>query len=259
MKKFEGKNVVVTGATAGLGKCIAEQFAKEGANVVLSGRNVEKANEIAEELKGYGVRTLVVKTDVCVYEDLENLMNAAVEEFGSIDILVNNAGVGTTGGVLQLPIEAWDKVIDTDLKGTLYGCYAVLKHMSEKKSGKIINIASIAAREAAPRTAAYAASKAGVVAMTSVLAREFAREGITVNAVLPGIIRTEMWESALRKLAGEDKDARDAVFAKYIGAMIPQGTPQEPIDIAEAVLFLASDAADKITGQSLAVDGGATF
>lgn len=256
---FTGKNVVVTGATGGLGECIAEQFAKAGANVALAGRNVAKAESIAEVLKQYGGKVIDVKTDVSKFSDVENLVDTAVREFGSIDIMINNAGVGTTGNLLDLPIEKWDAVIDVDLKGTLYGCRAAIKYMKEQKAGKIVNIASIAGKECAPRTAAYSAAKAGVIAMTSSLAKEFAKDGININAVLPGIIRTEMWESTLRKMVGEDKASRDAVFTKYIGGMIPQGRPQEPIDIAETALFLCSEEAHNITGQNIAVDGGATF
>ena len=124
---FTGKNVVVTGATGGLGECIAEQFAKAGANVALAGRNVAKAESIAEVLKQYGGKVIVVKTDVSKFSDVENLVDTAVREFGSIDIMINNAGVGTTGNLLDLPIEKWDAVIDVDLKGTLYGCRAAIK------------------------------------------------------------------------------------------------------------------------------------
>lgn len=249
MSGFKNKVAVVTGSTRGIGKAIALAFARAGANVVVCGRDLKKAQEAANEIKKAGKgRCAAFKCDVSRSSDVKNMIEAAVAEFGKIDILVNNAGVVDSGSLTELTEGSWDRTIDVDLKGVFLCSQAVAKHMMKRKYGKIINIASIAGLVGFLGAPHYCAAKGGVVNLTKEMALELARFGVNVNAIAPGIIETDMTKGIL-----SDEKSRQAMLAN-----IPLRRIGKPEDIANAVLFLASDDASYITGTTLIVDGGWT-
>lgn len=256
---FKNKNVIITGGGSGLGECIAEQFAIAGANIVIVDVNEKKAIEVAKRLSKYGTKTLATATDVTKYDDVENLMDNVNKTLGSIDILINSAGICLLQPILDMSIKDLDAVIDIDYKGTVYCCKAALKYMKNNKYGKIINMSSIAAKLSGENASIYSSVKYGIISLTASLAREFAKDGININAILPGIIRTNMWEDILDDLTKKGKkEVKDETFIAYESG-IPQGKAQEPIDIANMTLFLCTEEAKTITGQNIGVDGGQTF
>lgn len=249
MSGFKDKVAVVTGSTRGIGKAVALAFASAGANVVICGRDLKKAQEAANEAKKYGSgRCVAFKCDVSRSGDVKNMIEAAVAEFGKIDILVNNAGVVDIGSLTELSEGSWDRTIDVDLKGVFLCSQAVAKHMIKRKYGKIVNIASIAGLVGFLGAPHYCAAKGGVVNLTKEMALELAGFGVNVNAIAPGVIETDMTKSML-----SDEKAKQQLLAN-----IPLKRIGKPEDIANAVLFLASDNASYITGTTLVVDGGWT-
>ena len=255
---FKNKNVIVTGSGKGLGKSIAEEFARAGANVVIADISKEDSEKVAEELKQYGVKTQVYIIDVSKYEDVEKMIDFVVKEFGSVDILINNAGICVANPLTQMDVETADAIIDINVKGTIYGCKAAIPYMVKQKYGKIINLSSIAAKLCGAGSAVYSASKSAVLALTASLAREYARDNININCICPGIIRTPLWEKMLDDMTGNDASKKDSLFASFTD-QIPNGRPQDPIDISNMILYLCSDEAYNITGQNIGVDGGQTF
>ncbi len=229
------KTALVTGAAQGIGKAIANSLAKAGAKVIVSDINLELAAETAKEIKGSPL-----KLNVADLAEVE----AAVKTIGKIDILVNNAGITKDTLLIRMKKEDWDAVISINLTGTFNLCKAITPLMMKQRSGKIINIASIVGEMGNAGQVNYAASKAGVIGLTKTLARELATRGITVNAVAPGFIQTAM----------TDKIPED--IKKKMLEQIPLGKLGQPEDIAASVLFLASPAADYITGQVINVNGG---
>ncbi|MCQ1529320.1 SDR family NAD(P)-dependent oxidoreductase [Lutispora saccharofermentans] len=258
---LNGKAAIVTGAAGGLGKAIALKLAEAGCSVGIAYRsNDEGALKTAEEIRKMGAASKVFKVDTVKEKEVFNLVDAAVKEFGRLDIMVNNAGIGLMKPILDLTQQEIDNLIDIDLKGTINGCRAALKHMIPQKEGKIVNISSIAAKMGAPQAAIYAAAKAGIIALTNSLAREVAQDNININAVSPGIIRTNMWEKQLDLMTNSgDEKVKDEAFKSFSGSQIPLKRPQEPNDIANMVLFLVSDLAQNITGQNINVDGGSVI
>ncbi len=241
---LSGKVAVVTGASRGIGREIALALADNGADLVLSARSAEGLESLAHEIKRKGRRALAVTGDVACSEDVAHLFSEAGKSFDRIDILVNNAGITRDGLLVRMKDEDWDLVMDTNLKGAFLCTRAAGKIMSKQRSGRIINISSVVGEMGNPGQANYCASKAGLVGLTKSVARELARRNVTANAVAPGFVVTEM-TSALPEKARED----------LIG-QIPLARLGEPADIANAVLFLASDNAAYITGQVLSVNGG---
>ncbi len=244
--KLEGQVAIVTGAGQGIGRAIAKTLAGEGAAVVVNDINLEKASKVAEEIKGQGGKALPIKADVSKRDEIDNLVKETLTSFQKVDILVNNAGIAKLTPSLELDEEQWDSTIDTNLKGQFLCSQAVARHMVKQKRGKIINITSLAAHTGTPGLLAYSASKGGVVQLTKVLAVEWGKHNITVNAVSPGLTITELVKSVFK----ERPDVLEGV------ERIPLKRPATPEDIANTVLFLASPESDYISGQVIAVDGG---
>lgn len=243
--KLDGKIAVVTGASRGIGRAIALQLASEGANVVVNySGNVEKANQVVEEIKKLGKNAIAVKANIADNEAVQNLMNKAIEEFGAIDILVNNAGITRDNLIMRMKEDEWDDVLNTNLKGVFLCTKAVTRQMMKQRSGRIINISSIVGVMGNAGQANYVAAKAGVIGLTKTTARELASRNILVNAIAPGFITTEMTD----ELPEEIKSA--------MLAQIPVAKLGQPENIAKAVVFFASDDSSYITGQTLHVDGG---
>jgi len=243
--KLDGKTAVVTGASRGIGRAIALELAKEGANVVVNYSGSEaKAQEVVEEISKIGSKAIAVQANVADNDSVQNLMKTALEEFGSIDILVNNAGITRDNLLMRMKEDEWDDVINTNLKGVFLCTKAVTRQMMKQRAGRIINIASVVGVMGNAGQANYTAAKAGVIGLTKTTARELAARNILVNAVAPGFIETEMTEVL-------PEDVKNAMLSQ-----IPLAKFGQAENIAKAVAFLASDDAEYITGQVLHVDGG---
>jgi len=243
--ELKDKVAIVTGSARGLGKAIATRLAEMGANIVLNDIPSSEAIEsTAEEFKARGFNVIVTRGDVRNPEDVENMVNAAVEAFGRVDILVNNAGITRDTLLLKMSEQDWDDVLDINLKGAFLCTRAVAKVMIKQRSGKIINIASISGVMGNAGQANYSASKAGLIGLTKSTARELASRGITCNAVAPGFIMSKMTEVLPEK-----------VKESYLNSIPLKrfGTPEE---VAKVVAFLASSDSDYITGQVIHIDGG---
>ena len=238
---FAGKTVVVTGSARGIGRAIAEQFAGLDANVVISDLDEEMVERAVGEIGG---TTVGFKADVTRAADIDNLFEKTVERFGRVDIVVNNAGITRDSVMIRMAEKDWDMVLDINLKGAFLVTKAAARIMMKQRYGRIVNISSVVGLSGNAGQANYAASKAGLIGLTKSSAKELASRGVTVNAVAPGFIITEMTE-ALPEAAKQQFLER--MFLKR---------PGFPRDVAAAVLFLASDEASYITGQVLAVDGG---
>ena len=255
---FSGKNVIITGAAMGLGKAIALEFVKAHANVVIADLNITAANETKSELDKYGTKVLTYEIDVTKYEQFEKLVEYTINQLGNIDILVNNAGICSLEPLTTMDKNKMDRMLNININGTLYGCKYVLPIMQKNHYGKIVNMSSIAAKLGSANCSVYGATKAAVLELTACLAREYAKDNININCILPGIIRTPLWEGMLNNMTAGDDSKKDATFAAFTKS-IPMGRPQEPKDIAMAVLFLCSEQASNISAQNLAVDGGQTY
>ncbi|MHB2153668.1 3-oxoacyl-[acyl-carrier-protein] reductase [Calditrichota bacterium GD2] len=240
----EGKVAIVTGSARGIGKAIALKLAREGYHVVISDILQDAAKETAQEIEKLGVKSLAVVADVSKAEDAGNLIKQTVEAFGQVDVLVNNAGITRDNLAIRMSEGEWDSVLNINLKGTFLCSQAAAKVMMKKRSGRIINIASVSGILGTAGQANYASSKAGVIALTKAFARELGARNITVNAVAPGYIATEMTEKLPENVKEE--------YLKQI-PLKRAGTPE---DVANVVAFLASDAASYVTGTTLIVSGG---
>jgi len=241
---FKGQFGIVTGGTRGIGKAIAERLARKGVNLIVAARTSASAQDVAALLSKLGVTVIGMKLDVSNAAEVEQVFEAARKEFGRIDILVNNAGITKDGLLMRMREDAWDAVMDINLKGVFLCSREAIKDMIRQRYGRIINITSVAAFMGNPGQANYSASKAGIVGFTKTVAREYAVRGITVNAVAPGFIETAMTDI----LPGSIKDE--------MKKLIPLGRFGTVDDVAEAVIFLASPDAGYITGQVIHVNGG---
>lgn len=242
---LKGKTAIVTGAAKGIGKAIALKLASLGANIVLNYRSSEEAAiEVENQLKEYGVEVLRVKADISKIDEVEKIINEAKERFGSIDIMINNAGITRDTLILRMKEEDFDSVINTNLKGVFNCMKCISPVMVKQKYGKIISISSVVGISGNAGQVNYAASKAGVIGMTKSLAKELGSRGITVNAIAPGFIETDMTGVLNDKLKEEAKKN------------IPLRKLGNPKDVANLVGFLASEEASYITGQVINVDGG---
>ena len=250
-----GKVAIVTGGARGIGKSIVEGFAREGASVVISDILLDVAQELAEKLTRNGTRVLAVKTDVSKKSDANDLAAATMKEFGKIDILVNAAGIIRDTMLVDIEEEEWDQVLDINVKGIYLIIRAVVPHMIATRQGKIVNISSRSGKDAQAGLSHYGASKFAIIGITQSLAKELAPNDINVNAVCPGIVRTDMWERILDARSARTGVPREEIWAGMIET-IPLKRPQVPEDMANMVLFLCSDIARNITGEAINVNGG---
>jgi 3-oxoacyl-[acyl-carrier protein] reductase len=242
--KLTGKVALVTGAAQGIGKAVALLLAQNGADIVVSDINLEKAEETAKEIESIGLKAIAIKVNVANLNDVERMVEAILEKFGKIDILINNAGITRDKLILRMTEEDWDAVLNVNLKGTFNCTKAVVRHMAKQRSGKIVSIASVVGEMGNAGQVNYSASKAGVIGLTKTIAREFAQRRINVNAIAPGYIETPMTEVLPEKVKEELK------------RLIPMERLGKPEDVAEAVLFLVSEESNYITGHVLNVNGG---
>ena len=264
--RVDGKVAIVTGAGRGIGKAIALTLAEAGADITVVARTREQIKQTAEDIRKLGRQGLAIPTDVSEEDHVKKAVEQTISQFGKIDILVNNAGIaiskpvalvpgaeiaGFTGKVgvqdEQLTLQEWRKIIDTNLTSAFLFAQAVGPYMMKQRRGKVINTSSTCADEGLPRVSAYSASKAGLSTFTRCLASEWGPFNINVNAIAPGVIRTDMVAHHL-----EDPKSKEAILGR-----IPLGRVAEPRDVALLVLFLASEASDYLTGQIFTIDGGA--
>lgn len=241
---LSGKTAIVTGASRGIGAAIAQRLCEAGANVVLCSRSADAVGEVANTLQGKGHSVHAMAADISQKTDVETLIEEATAQFSQIDILVNNAGITRDTLLMRLKDEDWNAVLQTNLTGTMYCTRAVLRPMIRQKSGRIINISSVVGLAGNAGQANYAAAKAGIIGFTKATAKEVGARGITVNAIAPGFITTDM----TAQISEQNQ--------KQLLGLIPLRGFGHPEDVADAVCFLASDAARYITGQTLQVDGG---
>ena len=244
-KRLEGKTAIVTGGARGIGRAISVKLASEGANVVICDLVInEAAEETVKLIEEQGVKAAAFPANVTVPEDCENLFKQAAEQFGAVDILVNNAGVTRDNLIMRMKEEEFDLVIATNLKGTYNMMKAATRPMMKARYGRIVNISSVVGIYGNAGQVNYSASKAGVIGMTKSLAKELGSRGITVNAVAPGFIETDMTKVLSDELKVE--------MVKNIAL----GRPGQPEDVAKVVAFLASDEAEYVTGQVIECSGG---
>ncbi len=241
---LEGKVAIVTGAAQGIGQTIAACLARDGADVVVMDLDVERCQDTLAAIEREGRRAMSLKTNVAEWDSVKTNIDHVVKEWGPIDVLVNNAGITRDGLLMRMKEDDWNLVLQVNLNGTFHCTKACLSSMSKQRSGRIINIASIVGAIGNAGQANYAASKAAVIGFTKTVAREYASRTVTVNAVAPGFIDTAMTQ-------GLSQDVKDALLKQ-----IPLQRLGSPTDVAEAVCFLASDAAGYMTGQVLHVNGG---
>jgi len=248
--KLDGKVAIITGGGTGLGQAMALEFANAGAAVVVCSRNKGNIEKVRDEIIALGRSALAIVTDVCLKEQVDNMVGKVMDEFGRIDILVNNAGTNRRTPILELTEERWDMILDTNLKGLFLCTQAVARHMVRQKYGKIINISSTAALGSLPPgQAAYAASKFGVVGFTKASAREFGPYGINVNAIAPGRVLTNIVYAN-----STPEQVEQFIEAGRADCLLGRlGTPE---DIAHLALFLASDEASFINAETIACNGG---
>ena len=255
MNNLIGKNVVINGANTGIGKAVAMECAKEGANVILAVRNRKKVENLQKQIKIIGRKVVVIEMDVTKKETIKSLINESRKEFDQIHVFFNNAGVSTMNPVIDISEEEWDYNMNVKLKGVFLCCQQQALFLIKQGHGKIINNASMAGKRGASYLAHYVASKYGVIGFSKSLALELAPYGITVNCICPGFVKTDMqkreieWEAKIRNIS-ESK-----VKKEYIH-MTPLGRLVKPKDVADTFTFLASDYSNFMTGQALNITGG---
>jgi NAD(P)-dependent dehydrogenase (short-subunit alcohol dehydrogenase family) len=275
MSSLSGKSAVVTGGTSGIGESIARRFSAEGASVALVGRRVEEGERVASSIRADGGRAIFVRADVSSSSSVEEMTKVCIEELGGISILVNNAGVSTGNAPLERVSEGdWDKVMDTNAKGTFLCSRAVVPHIVENGGGSVVNVSSGGGLKPYVGGTAYAASKAAVIMLTRVLALEHGKDAVRANCICPGSIRSEMFEDGVRSFVkraaqqpqgqhgggGGGSPRTDAPTAERIMENIARGIPLgrlgEPNDVASLAAFLSSEQASFINGAVVVIDGG---
>jgi len=244
MFSLKNKVALVTGASRGIGKSIAKIYAKAGAHVCCISRNKDTLNDVVESIVSNGGSASINAFDVSKSIEFQDNINDIIKEYGTIDILVNNAGITIDKLIMRMNDDDWNKVLEVNLKGAFNGIKSVTRSMMKARSGRIINISSVVGLTGNPGQANYAASKAGLIGLSKASAKELASRGITVNCIAPGYINTDMTSN----ITDENKE--------NLHSQIPLGRIGNPDEIATAALFLASDEAGYITGQTITVDGG---
>ena len=246
------KIAIVTGSASGIGRAIAEKFVQAGAQVAIADINLELAKKTTQNI---GSAAMAVKVDVSDKASVEAMVDEVENKLGPIDIFVNNAGVSYITAFLECTEQLWDKTIRINLKGAFNGCQAAIRRMLPRKKGVILNMSSQSGKMGNAQYAAYCASKFGIIGLTQSLAVEFAKEGIRVNALCPGVVFTPLWDAMIGDYAKKRNMQPDQV-KPYLENKIPMGRLCTAEDIANTTVFLASDDANYITGHTLAVDGG---
>ncbi len=244
----DGKSAIITGSAQGIGEATALRYAEEGADVVVADVLVEGGEETVAQIEEMGGNAVFVETDVSQAADIQNMITTCIEEFGSIDVLFNNAGIdGPIEPIVEYDEEGFDEVIDVNLKGVWLGLKYGVEAMLEDGGGSIISTSSIGGQVAVPEYSGYGATKAGVSLITKSAALEYATEGIRANAIAPGLVKTPMVENIMQE---------DEEMAEQFRNMEPMGGLADPEEIANSVLFLGSDLSSRVTGHTLAVEGG---
>ncbi|GLK90416.1 SDR family NAD(P)-dependent oxidoreductase [Pseudomonas turukhanskensis] len=251
-----GKVALVTGAGRGIGQGIALSLANAGANLVLADYDINIAEEAAAAVRALGRRAVALQVDVGQPESVKEMIEQVREHFGRLDVAVNNAGVVSLGKVQELAVSEWDRIMNINARGVFLCCQAELRLMREHKFGRIINLASIAGKVGFPDLSHYSASKFAVIGFTNAFAKEVAREGITVNALCPGVVGTGMWrgETGLSGRWAEPGETEEQSWERHQSALLPQGEAQTVEDMGQLAVYLAC--APHVTGQAIAVDGG---
>ena len=249
---LEGKVALITGGSRGMGEATAIAFAKAGADVAVTSRKLPELERVADEVRKLGRKSLAVEAHIGRINELQPMVDKVVAEFGKIDILMNNAGTNFFMPAIDMTEDGWDVVMNLDLKGLFFLGQACARVMKEHGGGKIINISSTSGFKVQVPTGHYSIAKAGVIMATKVMAREWAEYNIRVNCIAPGAIETRLYDAIFTLLPEEEAKKQKEAAAKRI----PMGRVGEPREIADAVLFLASDASSYVTGQTFAVDGG---
>ncbi len=257
--QLKGKVAIVTGAGRGIGRGIAMRLAEAGADIAIADIINDNAEIVAEEIKALGRRAVALKTDVTSWEQVREMVDRTVKDLGSLDIAVNNAGVVSIMPVEDITEEDWDFVNNVNAKGVFLCCKAELGPMKKQNWGRIINVSSVAGKAGFPTLAHYSASKFAVVGFTNALAKEVAQDGITVNAICPGIIGTQMWysDAGLAAKWKNPDESMDESWKRHQEALIPQGVAQTPEDMGDMAVYFAT--AEHVTGQAVNVCGGLAF
>ncbi len=242
--RLKDRNTFITGAAQGIGRSMAIGMAKEGANVAVADINVERAEATAQEIRALGIKSLAIRLDVSMKNEVVSAFETFTKEFGRLDILVNNAGITKDALILRMKDEDWDVTLDVNLKGAFLCSKEAIKLMAKQQAGRIISMSSVVAFTGNPGQANYSASKAGIIGLTKTIAKEYASRGIRANAVAPGFIQTAMTDTIPEKIKEEMKK------------LIPLGCFGTPEDVANTIIFLASKEADYITGQVFHINGG---
>jgi meso-butanediol dehydrogenase/(S,S)-butanediol dehydrogenase/diacetyl reductase len=253
--KLQGKTCYVTGGGHGIGRGIALTLAREGAHVLVADIDAAAACAVAGEVSAFGVEGHSLTMDVTRWDDVQRLRSIIEEKFGRLDIAVNSAGVVSVQRVESMSEAEWDRIMDINAKGVFLCCQAALPLLRRNGAGTIVNISSVSGKDGYPGLAHYTASKYAVIGFTNSLAKELAREEITVNAICPGVVRTAMWDLLAEEWRNGDETAEES-WQRQVLTFVPQGRPQTADDIGDLVVYLAS--ARNLTGQAINVDGGLT-
>jgi len=256
MSSLQGKIALVTGASRGIGQGIAVSLAKAGADIALADISIDVLEETIKLVEQEGIKVKAYQVDVTQFETVRTMVQAVASEFGTLDIAVNNAGVLGIHKVIDMTGDQWDQIMNVNAKGVFLCSKAELEVMLPNKSGRIINVSSILGKTGMSDVSAYSASKFAVIGFTNSLAKEVAKEGITVNALCPGIVGTGMWrgDKGLAQAFAKDGETEEQSWERNQESLLPQGEAQTPEDMGQLAVYLAS--APHVTGQAIAVDGG---
>ena len=258
MEELKGKVVLVTGGSRGIGRSIALAFAAQGSYVVIIGRTQASLERVAEEIRRLGTEALPLICDITQKESVEALKSGITNQLGPVQLLINNAGIAPAASFLEMDDRLWDDVLRTNLTGTYHCCKVFLPEMVKSGWGRIINIASTVAKVAYSHISAYVTSKHAVLGLTRALALEVARSGVTVNAICPGYVDTELTEGNARTMAEKTGKEREKILGFFKNSS-PQNRLIDPEEVASLAVMLASNSAKGITGQAINVDGGAVM